>query len=139
MAMHIRFQSYTHCKNLVFILRIFILMFLQDKRLSRTHGYCVKGQRAKIRRTQLPWGPRITAIPIICTEGLLDVGIYDGHVTGETFLDFVSTILTPCLHPFDGFNPRSVVILGEVSYSRWIINLIVVFLYPLYFSILIHF
>ena len=62
----------------------------------------------------MPWGPRITAIPIICSEGLLDVGLYEGHVNGETFLTFVNNVLTPCLLPFDGFNPRSVVILGNL-------------------------
>ena len=58
----------------------------------------------------------MTAIPIICTEGLLDVGLYAGHVNGETFLDFVIKILTPCLLPFDGFNPRSVLILGKIKF-----------------------
>ena len=89
----------------------------QDKRLSRTYGYSTKGERAKIRRLKLPWGPRITAIPIICSEGLLDVGIYDGHVNGEVFLHFVNTILAPCLLPFNGVNPRSIVVLGEALRS----------------------
>lgn len=79
----------------------------------RTHGYNLKGRQAKIHRRYLPWSPRITAIPVICTEGLLDVGIYRGHVDGEIFLAFVNDILAPCLLPFDGFNPRSIVILGN--------------------------
>ena len=45
----------------------------------------------------------------------LDVATYTGHVTGETFLNFVNTTLAPCLLPFDGFNPRSVIILGKNS------------------------
>lgn len=60
----------------------------------------------------MAWRPRVTAIPVICTEGLLDVGTYYGHVSGETFLHFVNYTLAPWLLPFDGFNPRSVVILG---------------------------
>ena len=87
---------------------------LQDKRLLRSYGYNLKGRRARIRRRYSPWGPRITAIPIICNEGLLDVGMYEGHVNGETFLEFVNDVLIPCLLPFDGFNPRSIVILGKV-------------------------
>ena len=68
----------------------------------------------------MPWRPRITAIPIICSEGLLDVGVYEGHVNGETFLTFVNNVLTPCLLPFDGFNPRSVVKLGNlISLISW--------------------
>ena len=46
----------------------------------------------------MAWGPRITAIPVICT-GLLDIGIYDEHITGETFLHFVNDTLAPCLLP----------------------------------------
>ena len=45
-------------------------------------------------------------------EGILDVGFYRGHVNGETFLTFVNDVLVPCLLPFNGFNPRSIVILG---------------------------
>ena len=93
-------------------LRVYIL---QDKRLFRSFGYNLRGHPARCRRRYSPRGPHITAIPIICTEGLLDVGLYTGHVDGETFLDFVNNILTPCLLPFDGFNPRSVVILGKIK------------------------
>ena len=62
----------------------------------RSYGYNLRGQRARIRRRYLPWGPRITAIPIICSEGLLDAGLYEGHVIGKTFLTFVNNVLTPC-------------------------------------------
>jgi hypothetical protein len=48
-------------------------------------------------------------------EGLLDIGVYRGHVDGETFLAFVNNILSPCLLPFNGFNSRSIVILGTVN------------------------
>ncbi|CAB4034731.1 Hypothetical predicted protein [Paramuricea clavata] len=85
-----------------------------DKRLLRSYGYNLKGRRARIRRRYSPLGPRITAIPIICNEGLLDVAMYEGHVNGETFLEFVNDVLIPCLLLFDGFNPRSIVILGKV-------------------------
>ena len=88
---------------------------LQDKRISRSNGYCLRGQRAQIRRRYSSWGPRITAIPVICTGGLLDVGLYRGHVDGPTFLEFVRNTLAPCLLPFNGANPRSVVILGKAK------------------------
>ena len=94
-------------------LRIYYIS--QDNRLFRSYGYNLRGHRARCRRRYSPRGPRITAIPIVCTEGLLDVGLYTGHVNGETFLDFVNNILTPCLLPFDGFNPRSVVILCKIT------------------------
>ena len=82
----------------------------------RTYGYNLCGQPAKIYRLHTHWGSRITAIPVICMEGLLDVGVYRGHVDGETFLAFVNNILAPCLLPFNGFNPRSIVILGTVNH-----------------------
>ena len=102
------FKRMLACSLRVYILQVY-------KRLFGSYGYNLTGHRARCRRRYSPWGPRITAIPIICTEGLLDVGLYTGHVNGETFLDFVNNILTPCLLPFDGFNPQSVVILGKVK------------------------
>ena len=58
------------------------------------------------------WGPRITAIPVISTEGILDVGIFRGKNNEATFLTFVRNILAPVLLPFNGVNPRSVVVMG---------------------------
>ena len=82
----------------------FIYIF-QDSRILRSYGYYLKAQRAKVKRRCSPWGLRITVIPIIShDEGLLDVGLY-GHVNGETFLDFINSVLTPCLLPFNGYNP----------------------------------
>ena len=60
-------------------------------------------------------GPRITAIPIICMEGMVEVGIYLGNVDGARFEEFVDQKLCPNLLPFNGVNPRSVVIMGKVK------------------------
>ncbi|CAB4044580.1 hypothetical protein AC249_AIPGENE8785, partial [Paramuricea clavata] len=87
----------------------------EDKRITRTCGYNLKGRPAKIYRRYSNWGPRITAIPIISMEGILDVGFYRGHVNGETFLTFVNNVLVPCLLPYNGFNPRSIVILDNAA------------------------
>ncbi|XP_028419291.1 uncharacterized protein LOC114545146 [Dendronephthya gigantea] len=97
-----------------------------DKRICRSYGYSQRGKRAVVKRRRLAWGPRITAIPVISIEGLLDIGIYDGNVTGETFLEFVNTTLAPCLLPFDGFNPRSIVILDNagIHHTQQVINAI---------------
>ena len=61
------------------------------------------------------WGPRITAIPIICTEGMIDLGVFQGNVNGATFEDFLDEKLCPNLLPFNGINPRSVVIMGTIE------------------------
>ena len=55
----------------------------------------------------------VTAIPILCTEGMVDLGLYEGNVNTATFLDFVTEKLCPNILPFNGVNPRSIVILGK--------------------------
>ena len=40
------------------------------------------------------WGPRITATAIICTEGIIDIGMYAGNVNAVTFLNFVTDKLS---------------------------------------------
>lgn len=84
----------------------------RDKRLKRTNGYSPIGKRAEVKRMAQNWGPRMTAIPIICTEGMIDLGLYQGNVNGATFEGFVDEKLCPNLLPFDGISPRSVVIMG---------------------------
>jgi len=91
------------------------LLLLQDNRLSRSYGYSPVGTRATVKRQAQNWGPRITAIPIICMEGMAEVGIYQGNVDGARFEEFVDQKLCPNLLPFNGVNPRSVVIMGKVK------------------------
>ena len=69
--------------------------------------------RAEVVRPHASWGPRISAIPIASTEGLLDVGIYRGNVNSDVFLDFVHDHLAPNVNPFNGINPRSIVVMGK--------------------------
>ena len=65
-----------------------------------------------MKRITQNWGLRITAIPILCTEGMIDLGLYQGNVNGATFKDFVDEKLCPNLLPFNGINSRSVLIMG---------------------------
>ena len=64
-------------------------------------------------RPHLNWGPRISAIPIASTAGLLDVGIYRGNVNSDVFLDFVHDHLATNVSLFNGINPRSIVVMGK--------------------------
>ena len=66
-----------------------------------------------VKRVMQNWGPRITAIPVLCTERIMDIGLYEGTVKAATFQDFVTEKLCPNLLPFNGVNLRSVVILGN--------------------------
>ena len=80
----------------------------------REYGYSFIGTRAQVVTPHQNWGPRISAIPVISSlnNGVLDDGLYRGHVNEGTFLDFVRDVLAPVLLPFNGVNPRSVVIMG---------------------------
>jgi len=75
------------------------------------------GKRATVKRQAQNWGLRITAIPVICTEGMIEVGIYQGKVEGEKFHEFVDQKHCPYLLPFNGINLRSVVIMGKYKIS----------------------
>ena len=55
-----------------------------------------------MKRKHTNWHPRITAIPIVCTEGLLEIGIHRGATNGDVFLQFVNEKLVPNLLPFNG-------------------------------------
>ena len=77
-----------------------------------TNGYSPIGKRAEVKRMVQTWGPHKTAFPILCTEGMIDLGLYQGKVSGATFEDFVDEKLCPNLLPFYGINLRSVVIVG---------------------------
>ena len=90
----------------------FLILFYQDKRLKHTNGYSPIGKGAEVKRMAQNWGPHKTAFPILCTEGMIDLGLYQGNVNGATFEDFVDEKLCSNLLPFYGINLRSVVIVG---------------------------
>ena len=89
------------------------LLLLQDKRLSCS----LVSTRATVKHQAQSWGPRITAIPIICMEGMVEVGIYQGNVDGARFEEFVDQKLCLNLLSYNGVDPRSVVIMGKVKFS----------------------
>ena len=86
-----------------------------DRRHStRKYGYSVRGipicdQILLIR------GTRYTAIPVISTAGIHDVFIGEGTMNGDRFSKFVRNVLLSHLNPFNGVNPRSVVIMDNAS------------------------
>ena len=83
----------------------------------RQSGYSFRGYRAEVHRQLSKWNPRIKAIPIICTEGLIEIGIHRGTTNGDVFLQFLNERLAPNLLPSDGVNPRSVLIMGMIFCS----------------------
>ena len=90
----------------------FFNFILSGQKTKRTNGCSPIGKRAEVKRMTQNWGLRITAIPILCTEGMIDLGLYQGNVNGATFKDFVDEKLCPNLLPFNGIDSRSVLIMG---------------------------
>ena len=81
---------------------------------TRKYGYSVRGipicdQRLLVR------GTRYTAIPVLSLGGIHDVLITEGTMNGKRFTRFVRDVLLPHLNPFNGINPRSVVIMDNAS------------------------
>jgi len=73
----------------------------------RNFGYAFRGEPPVYRR--LVRGKRISAIAVICSEGLVDYELHSG--TMDKFADFVRGNLIPNMQPFDGTNGRSICIL----------------------------
>ena len=58
---------------------------------------------------------RISAIPVMTTNGIQDVYITQENTNGEIFLDFLFQCVLPILLPFDGQNPNSVIVMDNAS------------------------
>jgi hypothetical protein len=80
--------------------------------LLRKYGYSFRGMRAECKRL-LVRGRRISAIAAMCWDkGILDVEMTPNS---EMFCDFVRGTLIPCMLPFDGQNPTSIVVMDNCS------------------------
>lgn len=86
------------------------ILCCQSKIISYGYGRSLIGERAVVKKVVQNQGGRVTAIPVICTEELLDVGLHEGTVDAATFQEFMTEKLCPNLLSFNGANPRSVVI-----------------------------
>ena len=62
---------------------------------------------------------RVKAIGAMSTEGMEDVYIVEGNVTGEVFVKFVWNCLLPILQPFNGTNSHSVVLMDNASVHHY--------------------
>ena len=96
-----------------------MLVFLDetgtDRRDScRKKGYTLRGKPARAQRL-LVRGEHISALCLMSIEGILACKIARGSVNGDSFLEFVENLLMPNLMPFNGYNPRSVVIMDNCS------------------------
>ena len=61
-------------------------------------------------------GQRISAISTISTEGLVALDLKSsGTVDSDFFYNFIRGSLIPQMNPFDGMNPKSIVIMDNCS------------------------
>ena len=82
--------------------------------LIRKYGYGLRGLTPISYRLCLG-GKRISAIGVLTTRGIEDSYIVEGNVNADIFLRFTERTLLPILLPFDGDNPRSVVIFDNAT------------------------
>ena len=70
-----------------------------------TSGRNLIEKSAVVKQFRQPWGLGITAIPVLCTDGIIDLGIYDWNVNAATFQNFVRDKFCFDPLPFNGINP----------------------------------
>ena len=80
----------------------------------RLFGYSVRGIRPQSHVLKV-YGERISAIPILTLRGIEDVYLTTSTVNGDIFEHFICQCILPIILPFDGTNPRSVVIMDNCS------------------------
>ena len=86
-----------------------------DKRhAARKYAYSLRGVTPINNCLYVP-GKRISAISALSTRGVEDVYLTEGGVDGKTFCDFIRKCLLPNIMPFNGSNPRSIVVLDNAS------------------------
>ena len=80
----------------------------------RKYGYSLRSQPAKA-LSLFPRGKQLKAIAAMCCDGVLGCQIREGGVNSEAFQAFLDMELASKLLPFNGTNPRSVVIMDNAS------------------------
>jgi hypothetical protein len=78
------------------------------------HGYALRGITPTTHRL-LHRGTRVNAIAGIATSGLVALDLATASVTSEVFMDFAMGSLIPNMLPFNGTNPRSIVVMDNAS------------------------
>jgi len=80
----------------------------------RKYGYGLRGM-TPIVHSLLACGKRISAVGVMSTRGVEDSYLTEGNVNTDAFVSFVENALLPILQPFNGSNPRSIVIMDNAS------------------------
>lgn len=83
---------------------------VNDRAYRRTRCRAPKGQRSQ-GRTFFSRGKRVSVLPIVSSEGILDYYLTPGGVNTAKLLDFTKRVLVPVLRPFP--EKHSVVVLDN--------------------------
>ena len=91
----------------------------------RKYGYGIRGLTPVSHQIRIH-SQRITAIGVMSQRGIEDAYITKKSVNAEVFLRFVQRCLLPIIQPFDGVNPRSIVVLDNatIHHCKQVVNLI---------------
>ena len=86
-----------------------------DKRNSmRKRAYDIRGITPRDHQLLIR-GMRYSAIPILSTEEIHDVCLFEGTVNGDKFLYFIRTLLRAVVQPFNWVNNHSIIIMDNAS------------------------
>ena len=77
-------------------------------------GYSLRGH-VLVSQKLSACGKRFSALASMSTLGIEDVTLLEGGVDGNHFCDYIERSVLPAMMPFDGVNPRSILIMGNAS------------------------
>ena len=80
----------------------------------RQYGYVLRGM-TPVQHQITVGGKRLSGIGVMSTRCMEDVYLVEGSVNGDIFLWFIQRCLLNIIQPFDGNNPRSVVVFDNAS------------------------
>ena len=83
------------------------------RKLVRDYGYGIRGILPEITLSSSLENATIAAMS---NDGVEDIYIQEGNVNGAVFLDFIRRCLIPVLMPFNGHNPKSIVIMDNACF-----------------------
>ena len=90
---------------------------LKDKRIARQYGYSSRGTPPVVRDySYAGWAPRYSVISAISTEGIVANTLMKNpaeRFDGLSFIRFLDEQILPAMNPFNGENPRSILVMGE--------------------------
>ena len=81
---------------------------------TRKLGYEIRGETPVCHRL-LVRGKRVSSITAMSIDGLLAYELTVDTVNGEAFLNFLTGTLIPEMMPYDGNNPRSILVMDNCS------------------------